>query len=798
MVGGKVFSYPENFRALKVLICSKYGGHDIKLDESFQFGTTNFSQTFLSKFPLGKVPCVELDTGKLLDETNSAAWQLCPGDMTGGGDKAVQGEVIRWMYLSDVEVTPAACNWAYPAIGILPNTPDMDRGKRDLLKLMTIINTELRTKTWLVGERISLADISLACSFLLVFANVMEQEMKDKLPHLTRWFNTVVNQQKVKEVLDTVDLTRKAVGNECLTGPSMSDTVSEVTDKLDKVVVDDSQLAKGDSGSLYTSENKGSDDAGEGTYRVPFKTVMKAMKHAKSEPFPPIYVDVKLDSEAAKTGAKFELIAKAQLKKVTKLWLQEVKKEEKREKAEKEAEEAKLKRAEEARKITISMDSSLPEANKIKLRQGASSRGVRVLVCGWVHRLRTQGKGLMFITLRDGTEFLQCVLAGDMCQTFEAVMLTTESSVKIWGVIQPVPEGKTAPGGHELTADYWELIGSAPSGGADSILNTESNPDVQLDNRHIMIRGENTSKVLKMRSVVMNAFREHFFSKGYFEVTPPTLVQTQCEGGSTLFGLKYFGEDAYLTQSSQLYLETCIPSMGDVFCIAQSYRAEKSRTRRHVAEYSHVEAECPFIDFPELLDRLEDLVCDVVDRTLKSPLGHIVKELNPDFIPPKKPFKRMKYTEAIQWLKDHDYKKEDGTYYEIGEDIPEAPERFMTDTINEPIMLHGFPADIKAFYMQKCKDDRRFTEAVDILMPNVGEIVGGSMRMDNLDELMEAYKKEGLDPAPYYWYTDQRKFGTCPHGGYGLGLERFLCWLLNRFHIREVCLYPRYLGRCRP
>merc|ERR1712183_819042 len=175
-------------------------------------------------------------------------------------------------------------------------------------------------------------------------------------------------------------------------------------------------------------------------------------------------------------------------------------------------------------------------------------------------------------------------------------------------------------------------------------------------------------------------------------------------------------------------------------------RAEKSRTRRHVAEYTHIEAEFPFIDFEELLSRLENMVCDVVDRVLKSPLGSLV--------------------------------------YELGEDIPEAPERFMTDKIGEPIMLHGFPADIKAFYMQKCKDDRRFTEAVDILMPNVGEIVGGSMRMDDMDELLAAYEKEGLDPAPYYWYTDQRKFGTCEHGGFGLGLERFLCWLLDRHHIR--------------
>ena len=196
---------------------------------------------------------------------------------------------------------------------------------------------------------------------------------------------------------------------------------------------------------------------------------------------------------------------------------------------------------EEARKITIEQDASLPVARKIHICEGAANRGERIKIYGWVHRLRRQGKGLMFITLRDGTGFVQCVLTDRLCQTYDAMLLTTECSVGLYGKLEAVPEGKSAPGGHELNVDFWELIGNAPPGGAESILNEEAHPDVQLDNRHIMIRGENTSKILKMRSVIMQAFRGHYFDRGYNEVTPPTLVQTQVEGGSTLFKLQYFG-----------------------------------------------------------------------------------------------------------------------------------------------------------------------------------------------------------------------------------------------------------------
>uniref|UniRef100_A0A8C2ATT2 Asparagine--tRNA ligase, cytoplasmic n=2 Tax=Cyprinus carpio TaxID=7962 RepID=A0A8C2ATT2_CYPCA len=521
---------------------------------------------------------------------------------------------------------------------------------------------------------------------------------------------------------------------------------------------------------LYVSDKQGSDEDGDGSEQKPFRTPLKALLFVGKQPFPVIYVD------SQKEGERWAVISKTQMKNTKKLFNREQMKNESKDKKEAEDAERREKNLEEAKKIVIENDPSLPEPRTVKIDKLEALREQRAKVFGWVHRLRRQGKNLLFIVLRDGTGFLQCVL------TDKLVL-----SVFVH-----------APGGHELHCDFWELIGLAPAGGADNLLNEESDVDVQLNNRHMMIRGENVSKILKVRSAVTQCFREHFFSRGYHEITPPTLVQTQVEGGSTLFSLNYFGESAYLTQSSQLYLETCIPALGDTFCIAQSYRAEQSRTRRHLSEYTHIEAECPFMSYEDLLNRLEDLVCDVVARVLKSPAAQLLYDLNPDFQPPKRPFRRMNYTEAIEWLKEHNVKKDDGTFYEFGEDIPEAPERLMTDSINETILLCRFPAEIKSFYMQRCAEDRRLTESVDVLMPNVGEIVGGSMRIWDAEELLEGYKREGIDPTPYYWYTDQRKFGTCPHGGYGLGLERFLTWLLNRHHIRDVCLYPRFIQRCRP
>ncbi len=561
-----------------------------------------------------------------------------------------------------------------------------------------------------------------------------------------------------------------------------------------------SSLSLADGETIYVCQVQGSDDKGDGTESSPFQSLPNAMLFARSksgkDDLPPpghkFLVRKSLEEgfqDAAKTAIKkavgyIELMDK-KAKKVS------------------ERTAASTTATSDKEYIVLAEDPSLPAAKTVKIRQTEAARaaGDRVKVFGWVHRLRMQGSKMIFLTLRDGSGLLQCLISGDLCRSVDVPKLSVESTVAVYGQLTPVPEGKTAPGGHELLVDHWELIGAAPLGDEafENQLNAEAGPEILADKRHLVLRGDHASKIMKLRAAFLQAFRQHYTEQYYFEVTPPCMVQTQCEGGSTLFHFDYYGEPAYLTQSSQLYLETVIPSLGDVYCIQESFRAEKSRTRRHLSEYTHVEAECPFISFDQLLDRMEFLVCDVMEKVTTGPFKDLFFELNPDYKPLQRPFMRMSYVDAIEWLRQHGVRKEeDGEPFEFGDDIPEKPERFMNDTIGCPIFLHSFPRGTKAFYTLPDPKDPRATQSADLLMPGVGEIIGSSMRMDNPDELMAAFAREGLDTAPYYWYVDQRKYGTCPHGGYGLGLERFLAWALKREHVRDVCLYPRYMKRCTP
>ncbi|KAI9836913.1 MAG: hypothetical protein M1837_003230 [Sclerophora amabilis] len=530
------------------------------------------------------------------------------------------------------------------------------------------------------------------------------------------------------------------------------------------------------------------------------------------------------DPSAADSPAEKKEPSKSALKKKAQLEAQEKKKAAKREQQAAQEQKEKDARAalfEEAKKVILQEDTNLPKAVKIsigekdpeiiKLRRPDAQqsddisdyRGTRVVVHGWVHRLRSQ-KGVVFITLQDGSGELQCVLTGQLIKTYQAMTLTRETTMAIYGEMWEVPPKQHAPDNRELHADYYQIDGVAPGDkeAIGTVLAPDADPQTFLNHRHLAIRGDTLTSVFKVRSVVLDAFRQTYREAlpRFWEVDPPALVQTQVEGGGTLFQLKLQnGEQAYLTQSSQLYLETCLRSFGQVFTIQKSFRAEKSLTRRHLSEYTHVEAELSFITFDDLLTHLEHLMTRVVELTLADPvIAGYIKTLNPEFQPPTRPFLRMRYADAIDWLNEHSIVNEDGNPHVFGDDIAEAAERKMTDIINRPIFLTHFPVEIKAFYMKRDVDDPRVTESVDVLMPGVGEIVGGSMRIRDHDELMAAFEREKIDPKPYYWYTDQRKYGSCEHGGYGLGLERFLAWMCGQWTVRDCILYPRFMGRCTP
>jgi asparaginyl-tRNA synthetase len=530
---------------------------------------------------------------------------------------------------------------------------------------------------------------------------------------------------------------------------------------------------------IYIDEDVGKDESATGAQDAPYKTLLQAMiSHPGAS-----YQTRKSETGAVEEGVdptsrlEWKPPTKSAMKKANNLFEAHKKKQAKasdlavREKAEADKRQAVL---EEAKKVILEEDKSLPAPVRIKLDEtdpakitlgSKETTGTRVRVLGRVHHLRSQ-KDVTFVTLKDGYGMMQCVFTGQLTKTYAAMTLTLETSLEIRGQLMALPPGAHAPLQRELHADFFTVIGAAV-GDKDAITNkvaADADNQTLLDNRHLVLRGENASQVMKVRAAVLRAFRQAYGETRTLEVTPPAFVQTSVEGGATLFSLDYYGQTAYLTQSSQLYLETCLPSMGDVFCICPSFRAEKSLTRRHLSEYTHIEAELDFITFDDLLVHLETVIMRVIDLTLADPIiAGYIKSLNPDFKRPATPFKRLKYEDAITWLNEHNILNEDVEEGEqprphvFGDDIAEAAERKMTDILNVPVFLTHFPHEIKSFYMPRDPEDKRVTESVDVLMPGVGEIVGGSMRIYDYQELMDAFKRHGIPSDSYYWYTDQRR-----------------------------------------
>ena len=423
-----------------------------------------------------------------------------------------------------------------------------------------------------------------------------------------------------------------------------------------------------------------------------------------------------------------------------------------------------------------------------------ADQDVYVHLSGWIQVSRLQGK-IAFLYLRDGTGYLQVMIPKPVMTLYKEQIpdLRREAAVSVVGTIHT---DARAPTGIELRACDFDVVGKSAE---ITQINDDTKSHDLLDHRHLVLREERGSATMKVRHYTQKFLREFFDQERCYEVTPPTLTQSECEGGSSVFRLKYFDQEASLTQSSQLYLETAIPFMKRVFCILPSFRAEKSRTRRHLTEYSHIEVELAFITFEDLLSFIERMIVHVCQRLIEDPeAGGLIAKLNPKFTVPSLPFKRMKYSDAIVFLREHDiYKDADTkTYYVYGDDIPEAPERKMVDMIGSPVFMTHFPRAQKAFYMDPTSDGE--TYSADLLYPGVGEIVGSSMRLWDHEKLMEGFALNKIDPKPYAYYIDQRRYGTCPHGGFGLGLERLVMCIADLESVKEACLFPRFVGRVTP
>jgi asparaginyl-tRNA synthetase len=417
--------------------------------------------------------------------------------------------------------------------------------------------------------------------------------------------------------------------------------------------------------------------------------------------------------------------------------------------------------------------------------------GQTVTLKGWVYNHRSSGK-IKFLLLRDGTGICQCVYFRGECDEaafddFEK--LAQESCVAVTGVVKAEPR---SPGGYEIGARSLEII----SGAAEyPISPKEHGTDFLMNNRHLWLRSKRQHAVIRVRAEIVGAIRDFFDGRGFTLTDAPIFTPNACEGTSTLFQTQYFDEKAYLSQSGQLYMEATAAAFGKVYCFGPTFRAEKSKTRRHLIEFWMVEPEVAFNDLYDNMELAEQFVEYVVQRVVKNREEELkTLERNVDALKNvKAPFPRLHYSEAAAMI------KKENPAFNVGDDFGGTDETIVSSKFDKPLFVHHYPAAVKAFYMKEDPKEPGFSMSCDLLATEgYGEIIGGGQREDNMDLLLKKIQEHNLDVKPFEWYLDLRKYGTFPHAGFGLGVERTVAWICGIQHVRETIPFPRLYGRNYP
>jgi asparaginyl-tRNA synthetase len=426
--------------------------------------------------------------------------------------------------------------------------------------------------------------------------------------------------------------------------------------------------------------------------------------------------------------------------------------------------------------------------------------GQSVTVRGWLYNMRESGK-LLFPIFRDGSGTIQGVAhkASVAPEVFEALKgLTQESSVIVTGKVRA---DKRAPGGYELDVEQVRVVQRVPEDDPYPITPKEHGVEFLMERRHLWVRSARQAAILRIRAEIMRAAAEYFDSNGFTRTDPPILTPAACEGTSTLFPVDYFGDEAFLTQSGQLYIESTALALGKVYSFGPTFRAEKSKTRRHLTEFWMIEPEVAYCDLDGLLELAENFLSHIVQSVLKNRaselqvIGRDIAKLESV----KAPFPRLRYDRAVEMLNQA---HKDGHLehpFEYGNDFGSPDETWLSSQFDRPVMVHRYPANVKAFYMQPDPLDPTFALCVDVLAPEgYGEIIGGSQRVDSYELLKSRIEEHKLPLDAFQWYLDLRRYGSVPHSGFGMGIERAVAWICGLDHVRETIPFARTLNRIFP